>query len=230
MKKNISIILFFFAFSTAHAGIDWKTKEVSIDVKSGQSAVEVQFPFTVTGTESVGIISIKTSCGCVLVDPIKDALTPGTEGGLKARYTPKGNGAGTTIEKITVNTTDANASSVELRLLVYAPLTYRINPNYAVWNVGAAPDAKDVYFINVVDKVYKPVAVYSTSADFTATLIPPDGKATRYVIRIKPVSTKEAHGAFVYLDVDMGDGTIEKRKIMVAIRDPNNPKIKIDSL
>ena len=228
MKKTVTIMLFLAALTTVRAGIVWKTKEVSIEVKAGQGPVEVQFPFVITGSEAVGVVSTKASSDCIAVDPIADELKPGTQGVLKARYTP-GNGAGTTVEKITVNTTDAKASSVELRLLVYTLLTYRIDPNYAIWKVNDTPDAKNVYFINVAGKGYKPVAVYSTSPNFTATLIPPEGRATRYVIKIKPVSTKEAHGAFVYVDVDMGDGTIEKRKIIAAIHDSKDAKIQIDA-
>jgi len=82
------------------------------------------------------------------------------------------------------------------------------------------------YFDDVTGKGFKPVLVYSTSVNFTATVNPPEGKSTRYTIRIKPVSTKEARVAQVYLDVDMADGTIEKRSIVAAIRDQNNPSGK----
>jgi hypothetical protein len=159
---------------------------------------------------------------------MEDEYQAGSTGILKVRYMPK-EGVGTTVERITVTTTDPKAPSVELRLLVYAPLTYRIDPKFAFWDIGADPVARDINFIDLTGKGRKPAGIYSTSSNFTATLIPPEGKGSRYIIRIKPVSTKEARGGHVYIDVDMGDGTIEKRKILAAIRDPEEMKIKMDT-
>ena len=228
MKKTTLITLLAAALNTAaYGGIEWKYKELSVEVQQGQRSVDVSFPFTITGGEPVAIISTKASCSCITMSPLMDELKPGTEGVLQARYVPRAGGAGTTIEKITVQTTDPKASSVELRLLVYAPLTYRIEPRHAFWNVGVEPDAKDLMFADIAGKGYKPVVIYSSSVNFTATLIPLEGKLTRYIIRIKPESTAEAGGAHVYLDVDMGDGTIEKTSILAAIRNQNDPKIKI---
>jgi len=228
MKKIILITLLCIAFNPAYGGIEWKTRELAIEIQKGQGPVEVDFPFTITGAESVGVISTKPSCACVTVDSaVLGEHKPGTEGTLKVRYTPSDNSAGTIAERITVETTDPNAPKIDLQLMIHLPLTYRIEPKYAFWNMGEDPEAKDLYFIDITGKGYKPVAIYSTSVNFTATLIPPEGKATRYIIRIKPVSTMEAGGARVYLDVDTGDGTIEKRGILAAIRDPKNPQIKI---
>jgi hypothetical protein len=228
MKKIIFLALPLIAFNAAHGGIEWKYKELPVEIQRGQASIEMSFPFTITGGDSVGIISTKTSCSCTTVDSgILGEHKPGTDGALKVRYVPNPNAAGTMLEKITVSTTDPKAPEVELRLLVYSTLAYRIEPNHALWNIGADPDAKDLRFTDLSGKGYKPVLIYSSSVNFTATLIPPEGKSSRYIIRIKPMSTKEADGAHVYLDVDMGDGTIEKRRILAAIRDQNDTKIKI---
>ena len=229
MKKNTLITLLAAALNTAaYGGIEWKYKELPIEIPRGQSSIEVSFPFTITGGEAVAIISTKTSCPCVTVSAPTDELKPGSGGVLKVQYVPREGGAGTMVEKITVQTTDTKAPEVELRLLAYSPQSYRIEPRHAFWNIGVDPVAKDLMFIDIAGKGYKPVAIYSTSVNFTATLVPPEGKSTRYTIRIKPVSTMEAGGAHVYLDVDMGDGTIEKRSILAAIRDQSDPKIKMN--
>jgi hypothetical protein len=41
------------------------------------------------------------------------------------------------------------------------------------------------------------------------------------------VSTDVAGAAQVFVDVDMGDGTIEKRNILAVIRDSKDPKIRM---
>ena len=228
MKKTTLITLLAAALNTtAYCGIEWKQKEISLEVQRGQRSIEVSFPFTITGGESVAILSTKASSPGVTVNSaILGEHKSGTGGALKARYVPRGGSAGTRIEKITVQTTDTKTPEVELRLLVYAPLAYRIEPKNAFWNVGVEPDAKDLLFIDIAGKGCKPVAIYSTSTSLTTTLIPPEGKSSKYIIRIKPESTAEAGVAHVFLDIDMGDGTVEKRGIMVAIRDQNNPMAK----
>jgi len=229
MKKIIFMALLGFALNTAYGGIEWKYRELSIEAQSGQNSVDAVFPFTITGVESVGIISTKSSNPNLTIEPVSGELKPGTEGELKVHYMLQKGVIGTIAGSITVETTDSQNPSIELNLMVYLPLTYRIDPKYAFWNLGADPDAKDIYFVDITGKGYKPVAIYSTSVNFKATLIPPEGKATRYIIRIKPVSTDVAGAAQVFVDVDMGDGTIEKRSILTAIRDPHDPKIKMIS-
>ena len=213
--------------TAAYCGIEWKQKDISVEVKPGQGAIETAFEFSVTGNEPVAVISTKTSCGCVTLSDITGEHKPGTQGVLKARYVPRSGGGGTTAEKITVTTTDPAAPEIELRLLAYAPLTYRIEPRQVFWNTGAEPAARDVQFTDAAGRGCKPVFVYSTSMNFTAALIPPDGKSSKYIIRITPVSTTEAGGAHIFLDIDMGDGTIEKARILAAIRDQNDTKIKM---
>ena len=227
-NKAILIALLTVALNTAaHCGIEWKRKEVSIEVKPGQGVAEAAFEFSVTGNESVAVISMKTSCGCVTLSDIVGEHKPGEQGALKIRYVPRGGAAGNTVEKISVHTTDPETPEVELRLLVYSSASYRIEPRQVFWNIGSEPDAKDVYFIDVTGKGCKPVVVYSSSEKFTATLIAPEGKSTRHIIRIKPVSTTEAGGAHVFLDIDIGDGAIEKVRILASIRNQNNSKIKM---
>jgi len=229
MKNLIIIALLGLTFNVAYGGIDWKYKEQSIEAQQGQGSVEAAFPFSVTGDESISIISVKTTGSCLTVDSVSGEYKPGTEGVLKIHYTPKDTIVGTIAERVTVETTDPKTPRVDLMLMIYFPLTYRIEPGHLFWKVGGDPNAKDIYFIDINGKGYKPAAIYSSSVNFTATLIPPEGRETRYIIRIKPVSTDKTDGAYVYLDVDMGDGTIEKRGIVAAIRDPNDPTTKMRS-
>ena len=111
------------ALTTAYGNIEWKQKEMSIEVKAGQGSVDVSFPFVVTGSDSVTVLSTKTSGTCVVVTPIQGEIKPGTEGALNIRYTPPKDVAGTMVEKITVNTTDPKTPETELKLEVYIPLT-----------------------------------------------------------------------------------------------------------
>ena len=218
----------FIAASTAHCGIEWKRAETTLEIQQGQDPVEVLFPFTITGDNPISITSVKTTGPRVSVDTaIVGEHKPGAEGILKARYVPGAADSGNRVEKITVSTTDPGVPQNELRLRVRTTLVYNIEPRNALWHIGADPVAKDVYFTDITGKGIKPVALSTTSPRFTATLIPPEGKSFRYIIRIKPESTKEAGIAHVVLDVDMGDGTIKKRGIAAVIRDPNNPKAKL---
>jgi hypothetical protein len=225
VKNTILLILALIAANVAHAGLEWKYKEFSIEVPSHQGEVEVSFPFKVTGTVSVGIISLDASCSCLTPSHVIGEHKPGAEGVLKVRYAA-GNNMGTSMEKITVHSTDPDSPKTELRLIVYAPLTYRIEPRYAFWELGSPADTKDLYFLDAAGKGLKPLTAYSTSTNFSASIIPQD-TARRYVIRIRPVSTEKPIGAHIYIDVDMGDGQIEKTRIVAAVKDPNEKTIKI---
>lgn len=215
------------ALNAAPDGIEWKHTELPIEVQQG-SSIRVAFPFRITGDEPVGITSLKTSSSRVTVDTsIVGEHKPGTSGILKVRYVPGNADSGRRVEKITVTTTDARTPEVELRLRVRSTLVYRLESGDTLWHVGADPVAKDVYFTDIAGNGSKPVAVSSRSENFTATLIPPEGKSFRYIIRIKPVSTSAAGYAHVVLDVDMGDGTMTRRGIVAMIRDQNNPNARL---
>jgi len=165
-KKSIALLttLLATALNAATGGIEWKHKEMPVEIRRGQRSVEVSFPFVITSSEPVGIISTKTSSPRVTVDAgIVGEHKPGAEGVLKARYVPGKDGFANTVEKITVQIADSKTPEVELRLLVRPTLAYRVEPRYALWHVGADPIAKDLYFTDITGKGCKPVIVYSTS-------------------------------------------------------------------
>lgn len=213
------------ALNAAPGGIAWKHTELPVEVQRGQDPIEVSFPFRVIGDEAVGITSVETSSSRATVDTsIVGQHKSGTKAVLTVRYAPRNADSGNRVEKITVTTTDAREPKVELRLRIRQALVYRLEPKASLWHVGADPVAKDVYFTDITGSGSKPVAVSSKNSNFTATLIPPEGKSFRYIIRIKPVSTSVAGFSHVVLDVDMGDGTVSRSSIAAVIRDQHNPK------
>jgi hypothetical protein len=215
--RSFSAIALLLALSNfARAGLQWNTTAVLLETKRGDESAEADFPFKNTGTDSVWITAVDTSCSCLTPKLVIGEYKPGQSGTVAVRY-KVGSRSGTMTEAVTVHTSDHATPTVRLDLTVYVPITYRLEPTMLTWDTGAPVEPHDAYFYDLRGAGMKPVFVYSPSVAFTATVVP-QPEMHRYAIRVVPTSTDTEEAARIFIDVDMGSGKIQKTKIIVAVR------------
>jgi len=207
------------------AGLKWEKSEITISMAADQDSTTIAFPFKNTGTDSVAIMSVEVSCSCLKFDPVNGEYKPGEGGVLNLQY-QKGIGGNAMAYKITVHTTDQETPVTTLMVNVAANDDFQIDPSSAGWQVGAESGTRELLFRDVKNTGARPVAVYSTSANFTAAIEPRKAPG-EWTIKVTSHSTEKAGGAYIYIDVAFPDGKIEKTRVLAAIIDPNSKKISI---
>jgi hypothetical protein len=207
------------------AGLQWEQNKITINMPDGQDSAKLAFPFKNTGTDSVGIMSVEVSCSCLKFDPINGEYKPGESGVLNLWY-QKGMRSNAVSYKITVHTTDPETPVHTLMVTVAANDNFQIDPASAGWPVGSESGTRELLFRDMKNIGVKPVAAYSTSANFNAE-IEPRQMPGEYAIKVTPNSTEKAGGAYIYIDVAFPDGKVEKTRVLAAIIDPNSKRISI---
>ncbi len=227
MNAKIAVFLaaFLISLSPILAGMQWEHKDQTITLGVSQPHTKLMFPFTNTGNEPIAILSAVPSCGCLKLSAIEKDYQPGESGMLEVQYA-RTNQPGPVNYKITVHTTDAQNPTVELIVRVANSSGYVIAPSRLHWGMGDQSGAKEVLFKDVKELGLIPTSAFSTNANFTVEIKPvrPDGS---YPIVVRALSTEKATGGFIYIDVTAQDGTVEKARMIAAVRDPSSSRIMV---
>jgi Protein of unknown function (DUF1573) len=146
---------------TASTGfaLEWKTTQVSIKAAPLQRTAEASFEFTNTGSKTVTITGVDTSCDCLEAKPSAKTFAPGARGTIDAHFSFSGS-YGTLHRMIIVSTDDGQspaALSVELEIPEIALLT----PRSVDWKLGG-PGGEQTVEIEAVAGVE--VAIHDVQA------------------------------------------------------------------
>jgi hypothetical protein len=225
MNTKITALLAMFLTSLcpALADLQWEHKDQTITLGVNQPHTKLMFPFTNTGSQSVAILSVVPSCTCLKIFPIEEEIQPGATGMLEVQYL-RTNRTGPLNYRITVQTTDPQNPTVELMVRVAGTDNYTIVPGRLHWIMGAQAGTKEVLFKDVKNSGLKPTSAFCTDPNFTVEIKPVNDKGA-YPIAVTAFSTEKAAAGFVHIDVTAEDGTVEKTRIIAAVRDPDSSRI-----
>ncbi|WP_161554686.1 DUF1573 domain-containing protein [Ereboglobus luteus] len=222
-KVAAFLAMFLTILGPLFAEIQWDPKEQSITLAVNQQQADIQFAFKNNGGQPIAILSAVSSCSCLKLSEIEKDYQPGEEGVLAARYT-RTNRAGPQSYKITITTTDTENPTVTLRVNVASTTSYVVTPSSAHWIMGSQAGSKALLFRDIKQAGVRPTAVFSTDPNFTAEIGEPNTDGA-YPIVITAISTEKATAGFIYIDVTAEDGTVEKARIVAAVRDPNSQRV-----
>ncbi|MCC6681685.1 MAG: DUF1573 domain-containing protein [Phycisphaeraceae bacterium] len=119
----------------ASAQLAWEQREVKLDSRLGDEAVEAKFKFTNQGKQPVTITSVKSSCGCATADLEKKVYKPGDSGQVDARFI-LGDRVGSQSKRIVVRTDSEDSPITTLTIKVDIPEVLRIRPRLVYWRAG----------------------------------------------------------------------------------------------
>ncbi len=133
------------AVASSRAGLTWEKDNLDLSTEAGENVIRTGYAFTNTGTDSVSIVSIKPSCGCVATNLEKFEYAPGESGKIKVTF-DAGMDKGETLDDRTIKVVTSDAPEVPkvLKLRVHIAETVTASPEGLVWQHGKAPTPKEI--------------------------------------------------------------------------------------
>jgi hypothetical protein len=151
------------------AQIEWRQKEVTVQVHPIQLKAEAEFHFTNAGSEPISISEVQITCGCMAVRPRKPSYVPGEEGVLTIILDLKER-SGLFHKVATVTSSDGE--TVELAVTASIPTAYETETKMIKWAEGDRSETKTVRLKNPNSMPIRLLSVSSSNHLLPAELKP----------------------------------------------------------
>ena len=186
MRFLFLYILFFLPYIT-YAELLFECEVLECEIPQSQSQYKFSFKFKNVSSNSIRILSVKSSCSCTVATPEENIYKPNESGEIKGIFNI-GNRQGLQEQEIIVHTDSVSQSLIKLRLKINLLDDYEINPRLLYWERATESVSKEVTLV-----IRNPEWVLSNikydKNKFTANVV---RNKDKYVIIIKPVSPEIA--------------------------------------
>ena len=179
-------ILFFLPYIT-YAELLFECEVLECEIPQSQSQYKFSFKFKNVSSNSIRILSVKSSCSCTVATPEENIYKPNESGEIKGIFNI-GNRQGLQEQEIIVHTDSVSQSLIKLRLKINLLDDYEINPRLLYWERATESVSKEVTLV-----IRNPEWVLSNikydKNKFTVNVV---RNKDKYVIIVKPVSPEIA--------------------------------------
>lgn len=186
MRFLFLYILFFLPYIT-YAELLFECEVLECEIPQSQSQYKFSFKFKNVSSNSIRILSVKSSCSCTVATPEENIYKPNESGEIKGIFNI-GNRQGLQEQEIIVHTDNVSQSLIKLRLKINLLDDYEINPRLLYWERATESVSKEVTLV-----IRNPEWVLSNikydKNKFTVNVVRYKDK---YVIIVKPVSPEIA--------------------------------------
>jgi hypothetical protein len=198
--RPLFLVPLLFLTPLALADLKWEKTAQQFERVPDDKAIEARYAFRNTGTTTVTIKSLRSSCGCTTAKLDKKTYAPGEQGEVVLRFT-FGDRKGSYLKGVTVTTDEKSVEPVVLKLFVdiHDPLT--IAPALVWWRTGEAATAKTVQLTAEAAQHVRIKSVASSNPNFTATLQTTE-PGLQYAVAITPTGTTQKETAEITVQTD----------------------------
>lgn len=186
MRFLFLYILFFLPYIT-YAELLFECEVLECEIPQSQSQYKFSFKFKNVSSNSIRILSVKSSCSCTVATPEENIYKPNESGEIKGIFNI-GNRQGLQEQEIIVHTDSVSQSLIKLRLKINLLDDYEINPRLLYWERATESVSKEVALV-----IRNPEWVLSNikydKNKFTVNVV---RNKDKYVIIVKPVSPEIA--------------------------------------
>ena len=186
MRFLFLYILFFLPYIT-YAELLFECEVLECEIPQSKSQYKFSFKFKNVSSNSIRILSVKSSCSCTVATPEENIYKPNESGEIKGIFNI-GNRQGLQEQEIIVHTDSVSQSLIKLRLKINLLDDYEINPRLLYWERATESVSKEVTLV-----IRNPEWVLSNikydKNKFTANVV---RNKDKYVIIVKPVSPEIA--------------------------------------
>ena len=186
MRFLFLYILFFLPYIT-YAELLFECEVLECEIPQSQSQYKFSFKFKNVSSNSIRILSVKSSCSCTVATPEENIYKPNESGEIKGIFNI-GNRQGLQEQEIIVHTDSVSQSLIKLRLKINLLDDYEINPRLLYWERATESVSKEVTLV-----IRNPEWVLSNikydKNKFTVNVV---RNKDKYVIIVKPVSPEIA--------------------------------------
>lgn len=202
MKASLFAFLFLFTHSVAFADLRWDRKRIELTAKPLDTVVEATFTFENTGSTTVTIEHVKSSCGCTTAALPKMTFEPGEKSQLNTKFDITGRrGQQTKTVALTIR---GESQPVVLELAVTIPDLLTVNPGIVVWERGEPATPKKISLKAMQGESVRVVKVDAT-AGRVSTALETVREGAEYVVVVTPNGTSSAGFAVLNIETEFKD-------------------------
>lgn len=200
-QAGAGLLLCLAAAAQARAGLAWEKERIELNPAIGENVIRTGYSFKNTGTDSVSVIAIKPSCGCVATNLEKFEYAPGESGTLKVTFDAEMDKDQPAQERtIKIITSDAPDHPTVLQLSVHVHEAVTVSPEGVVWPHGAPGKPKEVV-IKAGEDVKSINLVQTGENDNFSVDLKREGEGESYRMTITPKNTDAPSYATLVFDV-----------------------------
>ncbi|MDZ8119016.1 DUF1573 domain-containing protein [Pontiella agarivorans] len=147
MKKGLMITVAAFSAIYATAQLEWEADFIRLGAHPLQEKMQVEFRYRNPGNQSVEMIRVDSSCGCLVPQKGPRTIAPGESGSITAEFMLRGR-SGKQKKHILV-TTDRNTQvPYRLDIEVNIPDSYLPSVKRVIWERAEAYESRTVRLTN----------------------------------------------------------------------------------
>lgn len=215
MKSTI-LLAACLSWSAAYANLVFEAETVSEKAAFGAPTVTGTFVFKNSGTETIRIVSTRSSCGCTVPELPKDTIEPGEVGELKAVYKTSGR-RGKQSSTITLETDQTPRTRYSLKLEVEIPSVTSIEPKLLRWDTRDDRSGKSAAIHIAPESGFKLSETVETPLGIDCT-IEPDGTPGHYQVTFTPEKNAPTGLSHAKLSLLSNNGETLTERIYLVIR------------
>ena len=194
MRFSLAAFLALLLAATTASALEWKTTQLSIKAAPLQHTAEASFEFTNTGTKTVTITSVDTSCDCLEAKPSAKTFAPGAHGTIDAHFNL--GGAYGTLRRMIIVSTDDGQSPAALSVELEVPEVAQLTPRSLDWKLGG-PGGEQTVEIEAVAGIELTIHDVQPTSDAFNHRLETVAAGHHYRLHISPKDpTQPANAAF----------------------------------
>lgn len=199
--------------SPAIAQLKWAQPVKELLCATTDLQTEADFEFTNSGSITVKIVDIKSSCGCTTAALPKRDFAVGEKGSLHVKFVFGGR-TGQQRKVVTVRTADGTEQMLEMNVQIAKPMF--ADPGLVFWRVGDAPASKKIA-LKVPDGIAaRATKVTSNNPRIRATLESSVGEAQ--AVSVSPDDTSQRESAEVTIETNFPPNAPKSLTVFVRIK------------
>lgn len=145
MRFLFLYILFFLPYIT-YAELLFECEVLECEIPQSQSQYKFSFKFKNVSSNSIRILSVKSSCSCTVATLEENIYKPNESGEIKGIFNI-GNRQRLQEQEIIVHTDSVSQSLIKLRLKINLLDDYEINPRLLYWERATESVSKEVTLV-----------------------------------------------------------------------------------
>lgn len=184
MKILFSIGLAALLAAPANAALKWEKTELDLHPSFSDKEAIGRFKYENTGTTTIKVTGVHTSCGCTVASLEKKEVAPGEKGEITATF-KIGNRTGAQQKTVTVQTDDPSNPTTVLTLKAVIPALLEVQPTFVYWDNSKPLEAKTISIKAAKDAPVTKVTVNSSDPLIT-TKVEPGASPKEWKLSVLP--------------------------------------------
>jgi len=176
------LLIFCYSVLTAQAELQWESKTLQLDIHPLQVTGPVEFSFKNTGTNTVDILSVRTTCGCLKAKASANRVAVGESGAIHVTFDFRDK-IGPQRKAVAIRTSDSKP--VILYVQANVPEVYTLSSKRMDWTLSGDRNSKTCRLTSRLSEPVRLICATPSSDWFTVELISVR-EGFEYEVRVTP--------------------------------------------